>query len=337
MGRRAAASESRLETLAARFPLWSAHTRTRCRALSPMDCARPAFWRALPITRGPRRVGNSQILRSCRADADVVIVYSPMENEIIRRLAPRHVVYWTGDEVTMADEAWLVDASSAVIAISDRADEEKQRNAAGRTHRLATGVPFEMFSSGADNDSVPAEMACLPRPIFGYAGALNSRRVDATLIAATARAHPTGTVVLIGPEESGFLALDAFPGNVVRLGPKPYAELPRYLAAFDVGLIPYLLNAFNLGSDPLKAHEYLAVGLPVVASRLPAFEHYRELISIADSPSEFARVAGALVELRRVDGLIRARRSAARGNGVDKIADSIKRILDDLDAKRGRV
>ena len=58
--------------------------------------------------------------------------------------------------------------------------------------------------------------------------------------------------------------------NVHWLGTKPFAELPSYLGAIDVGLTPYAQSAFNRASFPLKTLEYLAAGRPAVASDLPA-------------------------------------------------------------------
>ena len=41
------------------------------------------------------------------------------------------------------------------------------------------------------------------------------------------------------------------------------------MAAFDVGLIPYLWNDYTRSCFPLKLYEYLAAGKPVVATGLP--------------------------------------------------------------------
>jgi glycosyltransferase involved in cell wall biosynthesis len=49
------------------------------------------------------------------------------------------------------------------------------------------------------------------------------------------------------------------------VGPLPHADVPRFLAALDVALIPYpALRDFAF--SPLKLYEYLAAGVPIVAS-----------------------------------------------------------------------
>ena len=39
--------------------------------------------------------------------------------------------------------------------------------------------------------------------------------------------------------------------NVKLLGPRPYQELPRYLAAMDVGLIPFKQDRVTYHADPI--------------------------------------------------------------------------------------
>ncbi len=53
-------------------------------------------------------------------------------------------------------------------------------------------------------------------------------------------------------------------------GREQFEDLPGYLAAMDVGLVPYGATEFNRWSFPMKTLEYLAAGLPVVSTSLPA-------------------------------------------------------------------
>jgi glycosyltransferase involved in cell wall biosynthesis len=51
--------------------------------------------------------------------------------------------------------------------------------------------------------------------------------------------------------------------RVIFTGSVPHAEIPSYLAAMDVGVMP----ASNAHGSPMKVFEYMAMGLPVVAPR----------------------------------------------------------------------
>ena len=83
------------------------------------------------------------------------------------------------------------------------------------------------------------------------------------------------------------------------LGSRPYAKLPAYLAAMDVGLIPFKQDRVTYHADPIKAYEYLAAGLPVVATEMPALHRLSHVVRLANSPESFeAHIAAALAEGR---------------------------------------
>ena len=109
--------------------------------------------------------------------------------------------------------------------------------------------------------------------------------------------RPVSLLVLIGPkdptfEPERFVRLAGL-SNVTYLGPTPFDALPPYLAAMDVGLVPYGVSEFNRWSFPMKTLEYLAAGLPVVSTSLPAIRWLdTPLISLADTPTEFAAAVG---------------------------------------------
>src|SRR5690606_19701966 len=94
---------------------------------------------------------------------------------------------------------------------------------------------------------------------------------------AVARRVAPHYLVLIGEQKIDCTALHNQP-NVVLLGRKPFAELPAYAAAFDVGLIPFAVNELTTAVNPIKLREYLSAGLPVVSTELP------ELVPFANRP-----------------------------------------------------
>lgn len=61
-------------------------------------------------------------------------------------------------------------------------------------------------------------------------------------------------------------------GRLRVLGRRPFDEMPELLAAMDVGLLPSMPNETMNHIVPIKVYEYLAAGLPVVATRLPGVE-----------------------------------------------------------------
>jgi teichuronic acid biosynthesis glycosyltransferase TuaH len=77
-------------------------------------------------------------------------------------------------------------------------------------------------------------------------------------------------------------------GRVSWLGRLPLLETQAHLATAGVGLTPYRNNAFNRASFPLKTLDYLAAGLPVVATDLPAVRWLQtDLVTVASGPEHF--------------------------------------------------
>ena len=54
--------------------------------------------------------------------------------------------------------------------------------------------------------------------------------------------------------------------RVTLIPPQPYEMVPAYLSAFDIGCSPKIDIELNQAADPIRVYEYMAVGLPVVAS-----------------------------------------------------------------------
>ncbi len=143
---------------------------------------------------------------------------------------------------------------------------------------LPNGVEFEHFSQKV---AEPEEYRGTPRPRAVYAGA-QEYWFDVELVVECAARLPQATFFLIGPTSRRVTdAVDALQ-NVKVLGPRPYAMLPSYLQHADVGIIPFRRDPMIDAVHPIKVYEYLAAGLPVVATRWTELERMRAPIRLAD-------------------------------------------------------
>lgn len=117
----------------------------------------------------------------------------------------------------------------------------------------------------------PPVAADLPEgsPVLGYHGSLYGDWMDWASLAAVAEAYPAGVVVVIGDDRA---PRPAMPDNVRFLGLRSQPDLPAYVHAFDVGLVPFKLNETTHAVSPLKVFEYLACGVPVAAPPLRALD-----------------------------------------------------------------
>jgi teichuronic acid biosynthesis glycosyltransferase TuaH len=167
-----------------------------------------------------------------------------------------------------------------------------------------------------------------PRPaVAGVLGQLNER-LDLELLEAVADAGIP--ILLIGPRyDRG----PVFGGRLDRLLAHPLVdwagEVPpdRVAAELDrigVGLTPYAVDAFNEASFPLKTLDYLAAGVAVVTTDLPASRWIGGAqVAVAADREEF--VAAVRIALARRDdpGVRRACRDLARAHGWDQRARAV--------------
>jgi glycosyltransferase involved in cell wall biosynthesis len=76
--------------------------------------------------------------------------------------------------------------------------------------------------------------------------------------------------------------------NLHYVGARSYAELPRYLSAWDVCLLPFAKNEATRFISPTKTLEYMAAERPIVSTSIrDVAEPYGDLVLVADRPADF--------------------------------------------------
>jgi glycosyltransferase involved in cell wall biosynthesis len=194
-------------------------------------------------------------------------------------------------------------------------------------HRFDSGVDVEHFSQATDEATqIPEDARELPHPVLGYYGVIDER-MDYDAIRALSDAFPEGTVLLIGPITKVDPAELPRADNIVYLGQRGYEDLPRYLKAFDVALVPFADNPATRYLSPTKTLEYFAGLKPVVSSPVKdVVENYADIVRIARSPEEYvAEVRAALAE----DNTERARKGLekAREKTWDAIVERMEALM----------
>jgi teichuronic acid biosynthesis glycosyltransferase TuaH len=222
-------------------------------------------------------------LRRLRIRPDVVVA-GYLQDVLGRWDGAVSVLYSTDDHVAGAG---LMGLSATRIMAQERqavarADVLAVVSPALAEHWAALGADPVLIPNGSRPgyaaDAAPAPAVIdLPRPLVGLIGQLTPR-IDMGLLEAIADAGLS--LLLVGPydarwERERFAALTARP-NVRYAGRVPAEEVPRYLAAIDVGLTPYADTPFNQASFPMKTLEYFSAGLPVVSTDLPGSQWLRD-------------------------------------------------------------
>jgi glycosyltransferase involved in cell wall biosynthesis len=253
----------------------------------------------------------------------VLWLYDPCGASMIGSIGEDFAVYDCVDDY--AEQYDRHNSGKKLVADADRAAGQRSRlvfatteglaarhrQTNARTYLVPNAGDFDHFSPAADRSLIATELQTLRRPVVGFAGNLTTGKVDFSLLRRLASVRPEWTLLLIGPVRGGvereLEGLTDFP-NVRWLGWKPYAELPRYVAAFDVGLCPYVESAYTRNVFPLKVFEYLAAGKPVVATGTPSLTGMEPDVVLSDGPpSVVAAIEAALGSTSDAD---RARRMA---------------------------
>jgi glycosyltransferase involved in cell wall biosynthesis len=186
--------------------------------------------------------------------------------------------------ISLHDE--MVDATDIVFVTSRRLQK-----------KLAARRPDAIYLPNAVADfffdrpaAEPAMLSAFPHPRLVFVGKLDAW-VDFDAIAHIAERHPEASVLVVGP---GTPAARAYPKNVHFTGPFPYRELPWLLNFCDVGLVPFVRNELTHAVSPLKLYEYLACGLPTVATRLDEIEAAKPPVVLCDTAEEMAAAVTTL-------------------------------------------
>ena len=200
-----------------------------------------------------------------------------------------------------------------------------------QTIMLPNGVDYAAFSQPRP---VPADLARVPTPRIGYVGWLK-RHLDWAMLESLVAARPALSFVFIGPTsphpelEAVIARLSARP-NVHFLGGKPAAALPDYVQHLDVCLLPYLDNSYTRCIYPLKLHESLAAGKPVVATSLPSIDPFGAVVQVVHEGESWpAAVDAAIAPVDRTGGQIEARQAVAREHDWDTLVERIEALLEE--------
>ena len=229
----------------------------------------------------------------------IVYNYTPYSSFLVKKLDPARSVYECVDEFAvdkgLVRKAVVEDLENETIEQSDvvivtaRNLQEKKRHPNRYTYLIPNAADIEHYRDVNRDEVKPAEVYNdLPKPVVGFLGAL-AYWIDIDLIAYLADHLPTYSFVFVGPVSVDIARLRGR-DNVHFLGRKPFDELPGYLAGMDVCINPYVLDDIAAGCSPLKLYEYIAAGKPVVSVRMPEAEQFADIVQIADSYEDFARL-----------------------------------------------
>ncbi len=291
----------------------------------------PNIWRVSPMllplngVAAVRRI-NHRLLRLTLAwhmrvlgmRRPLVWLYNPLPADLGVGVGARGLVYHCVDDLAAVPgidgrtirqaERRLADVADICFVTSPRL-----RDTVGTLFKRVAYEPnvcdYDFFRTARLGLSEPGDIRSIPHPRLIFVGALSGFKLDVRLIEAVAARLPDIHWLFIGDAGLGSPWEDRPPphGNIHILGPRPYGRLPYYLAHAEAAVLPELRNDYTSAMFPMKFFEYLAAGLPVVGSRLPALAEFEALYFPADTVEEFEdQIRRVLAGARRNAGSIEA-------------------------------
>jgi len=237
---------------------------------------------------------------------------TPLVTDVLRELEPELVIYYCIDDLSASspqarrigrsEEQLLRQAD--LVFVTSAALRERVARFTDRVHLFPFGVKYQAFEEvRVADDGIPRELQALPRPVAGYVGGVH-RWVDQDLLATVAESLPDVSFVLVGPEQTDVSTLRR-PPNVHFIGARPHPDVPRFIKGFDVALVPYRVSDYTASVYPTKLNEYLAMGVPVVATDIPEIRRFNrdhgDVVAVAGDADAFRHAVRASIDDKSAD------------------------------------
>jgi UDP-galactopyranose mutase len=233
--------------------------------------------------------------------------YTPMALPFTEHLTPEFVVFDCMDELSAFKfaptelknrEKQLLEKADVVFT-GGHSIYEAKKDQHLNIHPFPSSIDKNHFGLAREIKKEPEDQKHIPHPRFGFAGVIDER-LDIDLVAQVASQRPDWHFIMIGPVvKIDPASLPNLP-NIHYLGGKDYKELPKYIAGWDVAIIPFAMNESTKYISPTKTPEYLAAGKPVISTPIKdVVRPYgdNKLVHIASTAEEF--ITFAKKELRK--------------------------------------
>ena len=226
-------------------------------------------------------------------DVSIGWFYSASFSPLLEALSFETIVYDCMDELSLFKGApqQLIDQEKYLMANADivftggKSLYESKKEMHDNVYCFPSSVDEAHFAQARNGIAVPEDIASIKWPIIGYFGVIDER-IDLDLVRESAARLPDVSFVMIGPLakiEDGDLPKAR---NIHYLGMKSYEELPGYLKAFDVAMMPFALNDATKFISPTKTLEYMAAGKPIISTRIKDvvrdYSHCVELVATSE-------------------------------------------------------
>jgi GT2 family glycosyltransferase/glycosyltransferase involved in cell wall biosynthesis len=183
-------------------------------------------------------------------------------NQILFDCMDLHSGFSVIDPLNVKLESFLGESSDQIVVTSEflRIKKISEQGGSKSVKLIRNGVDSMRFAIDSKSDT---------RNVVGYFGAL-AEWFDLDLMEWLVGANQDLKFEIIGliTNSEIYSRLRKYK-NVVFYGEVPNRDLPKLVAGWGAGLIPFKLSQLIIATNPVKMYEYAAMGIPTVASDIP--------------------------------------------------------------------
>jgi glycosyltransferase involved in cell wall biosynthesis len=121
--------------------------------------------------------------------------------------------------------------------------------------------------------------------------------------------------------------------RVILAGKQPYEKIPDLISAADICILPAYNNEIMRDIVPIKMYEYMAVGKPVITTRLPGlmkeFDNNNGVLYV-NKPEDVLKKAIELIETESIEKVGGQARAFVKNSDWETIIDEFERVLEQI-------
>src|SRR5690606_6709699 len=233
--------------------------------------------------------------------------YSPSFSPLLKHINFQTVIYdcmeepslIKGDSKDAINQEKYLMSRADIIFTNGRSLYESKKQYHSNVHLFLGSVDKSHFYKASNWNTVPDDIAHIQSPIVGYYGIIDER-IDFSLLHETALKLPNVSFVMIGPLMADVQNLPK-KTNIHYLDMKSYDEMPHYLKAFDIAMMPFVVSDATKYISPAKTLEYMAAGKPIISTKTGDVVDYRICVNVIETAEEFCNAITFLLD--RMDRL----------------------------------
>ncbi len=279
---------------------------------------------------------NSYLSAKIARQANIPFVYYWID--VLHRLIPFNLFRVIGKEM----ERRTLRQADKVLVINDKLRDYviQLGSSPEYTQVLRAGIDIQQFDLTVDGSGIRNQYGLSKEDVvlFFMGWLYHFSGLKEVALQLTETNYPNIKVLIVG-EGDAYEELQHIrekydlQNQVILAGKKPYREIPAFIAASDICLLPaYPAEEVMQDIVPIKMYEYMAMAKPVISTRLPGiiaeFGEDNGVIYVR-GPEEVVEKALDLVKTGNLSQLGLKARGFVEKYTWDNITDEFERILDE--------